>query len=797
MIMYAYYLALFLEGENRVTYRMMCQINSKNNDWSMESIDFIGKHLDSFESALPCDKTDCDFFEELATLFIGKTMWHYYDSENSFVFNAQFHIFHAKTGTLIKSIPSEFDEEKRQLYFLSDVNNLGDLVNVGIIANIATFFSVYKYWCFYCRKTLSSKGCQHMCKRNFRECCFNCRRPFLRTNTYVTDITRKFFCDANLTSATIQDPCSQCSMKIKTKHCLKNHVSRVCKRGFFCNGCNIYSYTTAQYSSTEALKKAHVHGVRPCKFCGGQIKDSKHQCQISIPSFPKEFPNLCFLQFVLTGYNMAQCDDCYTKLSQCEFCNDQESNVRPNLAGLLVESSEREYFDTIVFSDDEILIEKPTERNFHYSYLPQHSKKISLAPKGRKTYFNQRKRTCVDKNLFESDKSVVAKVLNYFLTNGLSNFTVVVHNEERELHYIKETLYKHGIFPKSIQHQQKLYILDVEQLGLYFVDATNYVDGSLQLLSKKHNLMPLYFPLKLNKKSFYSYCGEPPSFDNYFHFEDSCEQKEEKKSYVQNLEYPWNFVSNITEYCVAKVTVCATALLSFIRHAFDCQDALAKEFHPKINADQLPYIHPLQDNIFTKSTYAYKVYLAFVADAKCIQTVNPPIDMTSSRGELAYAGYLQWCNPNIEYNHGWSSYGQTKDFLPLAIPDAYGAGEFHYYNGCMIHGDWTTTCKYMQKRDVNAFNVPKETARKKFEIKIDKLKKTFPNKISSIHVMWQCNWEKMLKEDQNLKYFMEHVYRFPPLYRLNPRCAGNTLIPSYLHCPIHLAIFFSSKRRIQ
>ncbi len=78
----------------------------------------------------------------------------------------------------------------------------------------------------------------------------------------------------------------------------------------------------------------------------------------------------------------------------------------------------------------------------------------------------------------------------------------------------------------------------------------------------------------------------------------------------------------------------------------------------------------------------------------------------------------------------------------------------------------------MRERENNAFGENKWIAQKKFEKKMEKLKEMHPNLVKTIRIVWQCEWQALKREDEAAKHFVNNVYRFPPLFRLNPEKAG-------------------------
>ena len=45
--------------------------------------------------------------------------------------------------------------------------------------------------------------------------------------------------------------------------------------------------------------------------------------------------------------------------------------------------------------------------------------------------------------------------------------------------------------------------------------------------------------------------------------------------------------------------------------------------------------------------------------------------------------------------------------------------------------------------------------------------------VKNIKVIWQCSWASEKKSNIKVKHFMANIYKNPPTYRLDARCAGN------------------------
>ncbi len=145
-VMYAFYAALHYEWRDRATHRMMKEITSTHMDSVLEAKEYILWQVRQFEDLLPIE--DTLNFEKVITALQGKYITH---GVNFLQFQVQAHVFSKKTYSYIKSIPTEYAENVRQLYFLGEEDESGNIFNLEVIVNILTFFNLTRFLCFFCK----------------------------------------------------------------------------------------------------------------------------------------------------------------------------------------------------------------------------------------------------------------------------------------------------------------------------------------------------------------------------------------------------------------------------------------------------------------------------------------------------------------------------------------------------------------------------------------------------------------------------------------------------------------------
>ena len=89
-----------------------------------------------------------------------------------------------------------------------------------------------------------------------------------------------------------------------------------------------------------------------------------------------------------------------------------------------------------------------------------------------------------------------------------------------------------------------------------------------------------------------------------------------------------------------------------------------------------------------------------------------------------------------------------------------------FFMGCYHHAHDPHVCPIYRKGS-------EERSRKyaeEFDEKIDKLKKEYVG-VKSVILMWECQWQRLKKDDPEVKEFMQNTFVQRPKSRLIPRDA--------------------------
>ncbi len=686
------------------------------------------------------------------------------ETKKSISCESQIVMFDEQTGNLINMIPPKFDDTLRPLFILG-IKQKGQTAITGIITNIAQYFAQNKFgfFCFFCQKRFSGRGSTHKCRQ--RRSCFACHRYLLQCDTYVNSVMQSLFC-ADEMAPKIKEICETCNISLRNESCKTIHAKKNCRWGWFCLKCQKYTFRNKFVQTIQEIQQSHLCNIKTCKFCGRMyslVNEKEHLCTLQTLQPPTNATKLAFLQMSFRGRSSTSCLECFKK-NLCTFCSKEDPVEQPNIAVLLVENLTGT-FDSYTFADLDLYNYTIKEKNvLTKEYLPED---VQLPQKavGKTTYFNQIKKIQIDQKTFSGDR-VIEQVLQFMLYKDFSNTTLVVNcKQTNELCFFVQTLIQYGFKPKILKSENRIILVECPEMCLRIVDAQNYVSSSHEDIAKEENITFHYFPKKWNKKSQYNYVGLCPQLSDFFSFEDTEEDVERKKKFIKNFgSSVWKFKTEIRLHTGQKVLLTAISILNMVQTCFELQKLLIKSYGKAENL----FLHPINRPFLTYSGFIYQLFLRF-CDAD-LRMVRKPIDYQSSRGEIEFAEYLCYQIQDQEkLIYAWSPHGQYKDFLPICVPDIFDlvTKTAYFFNGCVIHNHEQEKCLF--KRKHSSFQ-----QKTQFKTKLEKLAAC--QNIEKIKVIWQCEWQNQKKNNQDVKAFLENIYRNPPPFRLDVRWAGDIIL---------------------
>ncbi len=263
---------------------------------------------------------------------------------------------------------------------------------------------------------------------------------------------------------------------------------------------------------------------------------------------------------------------------------------------------------------------------------------------------------------------------------------------------IKSLLHK-GIVPKVVACPTiyLVYLVEIREISVRFINLYNFVDVSLKNLCQTVGMSARFFPFRWNKKSMYSYNSHPPTLNDFFDFEDTSSNLEEKTLYITSLfNKKYQFKRELLRYSKYCLELIFRVGIQFLENSFACQDFLYTHLDMKQSKLRFPYIHPFHPPIFTKAAYAYRLLLTFCPDINKIIFMRKPVNMQSSLGELEYCFFLRHIYKNGEFQDAWSPAGQK--YFKESVPDSYSLlfKKAYFFNGCLIHGHCKEKCRFQR-----------------------------------------------------------------------------------------------------
>ena len=696
------------------------------------------------------DKKVCRFLHEKINYFVRKYKdenWKSILDSESKQRQVQFHIFDADLNfSFFESIPTNYSPGLHPIY-LCYFNNQSHLT---FITNYGQFCQRNRrYYCFFCGKYFQTKqSFRHRCQKSVS--CFACCRPLFRTSfnrTFLPD-----FCDSEIVLPSQQtiDKCLKCNMLTTTESCRNSH-KQVCSKGVKFECCGKYLYKSSQ-SSISDLMQNHVCSEKKCPHCLAHYNErviDSHQCVLK-PFKPREgFPILGFFLFEKENSNGNDCFHCLEK-GNCYFHKRSEVTMsfEPAHCTIYIPKSKNAFqvsqfskYENDILDEETIFISQSQSFHLPKKPFPENMlKELKIKPRDQL-------------NLLE-------RLLKFISEQNISGMSLLCFCEDgSSMMFILDMLVSSGITPKIINKNNFILFLHVVEIDLRFLNLSNFLP--FQTLSDITNapLFPVNFINALAVKQ-----NLLPTKEDFFSFSDSVNLRAKKEFFAQNLELKnWNFFEELMSFMKQKMNLLIHHTYLYVQECRSFQE-LAFKFYKK----EFRFIHPFQDNV-SKNGYIYHLYQYLELNSHDIRAIPKEftgISDKTSQPEMEYCQYIQARNPNCNFIDAWSPYGQKR--FKSCIPDAIDEtnGTYYFFMGCYHHAHNPNICPINCKGS-------EERSRKyakEFDEKTEKLKNEYVG-VKSVILMWECEWQRLKKEDPEVKQFMQHTFVQRPKSRLIPRDA--------------------------
>jgi G:T-mismatch repair DNA endonuclease (very short patch repair protein) len=333
-----------------------------------------------------------------------------------------------------------------------------------------------------------------------------------------------------------------------------------------------------------------------------------------------------------------------------------------------------------------------------------------------------------------------------------------------------------GFVPKVVRDGRKVFLMEIEELGIKFLRSNNYFAGSEYEIAKMFDItfQKRFFP---NRFPDMFYKGCIPKEEYFFDFKDTKTIRQEKLDFIQNFKENnlcWCFEKELVMFSEQKLNILTMAFLKFIKECFLFQCLLQNN-----GEERLQFIHPLGNNVCSTSSFIYKVYKLFYLNNFEIYSIKNEFGCNLSKEisaqEYEWSSYMQFIHPDLDYRSDFSHFLGKKIF-PECVPDLYSSKtcEAVFYNGCYYHAhvhDCLINPNVTPQTKHPLFKKTYEEINNAFNKKIALLLNNHPLEVKKVTIIWECQYLEMRKHDSDLKLFLSKIFQPRPLFRLRPRTA--------------------------
>jgi hypothetical protein len=355
--------------------------------------------------------------------------------------------------------------------------------------------------------------------------------------------------------------------------------------------------------------------------------------------------------------------------------------------------------------------------------------------------------------------SVMDQLLKFLITQKLSCLTFACFcTNNSNMIYVLEMLVKNGLTPVVTNSHNVIMSLSLHSINVRFINLLNFLP-----YKTVYDLgVNSFFPLNFINRANYANNLVPNSPEYFISLDDTKGTVDKKRNYFFSIYQAkdWNFARNLLKYNMQIVIALINSTHTFLGECHFFQGMV----HALTQSLHYPFYHPLHDNS-TKTGYIYKLYQAYILNTYniyAVQKEHSGIYIKSSKGEYEYVSYYCYNNPNHTVVHAFSPFGQLK--FQHSVPDGVDISNGHaiYYHGCYHHKH---DCKKKFTQEESNFE------NEKFEKKVKDMMKSSKNRVTSYHVIWECEWTDLKKNSIEVQQFMSHQFRPRPMKRLVPRNA--------------------------
>jgi G:T-mismatch repair DNA endonuclease (very short patch repair protein) len=668
------------------------------------------------------------------------------------IYNCQFIILKAEpTLQAIYEYPEKISMNKPILWLLATTTR-AELFHVQAITNLKSFFKKYKQYCPFCKRVfkVNTKYSQHRCQ--FLKSCRSCRLVFKTEETYLNKENENDFCNGMLIKDKMSITCEICGETSFSKECEASHF---CKRSFYCHLCNCRTTVGGRTGTFNYIKENHNCQFK-CRICNkmDNCRES-HLCEISKPSLQKN----------------------YSKLAVLEILNNVLTNT-PNVLVYYREKTEHEKFIGEIITDKS-LNRKETKLSKDINYFSE--TKLTLTEMDilpcdfpLQTYFGRNlKRINFERQ--EKEYNILEEfVITIYNDQTWENTTILVQNN-RSLFTIANYLLKLQLKPYVLRDNNTIILIRVPNRRIRFLNIKQFDFSSLKEKAKQLGLAFKSFPLLINHEGNYLLTGDSLTLADFCELDYSNDDMMAIKEELKNLNANWRYDEKLVEFGLQNAQILLQFACKTLQETFQFQRELFFNENFSLTAaeseEKKPLFHVFSDPFCSLNSFYYDLYkLVYNYNLFTMKKADTGQGSKSSRPEIKFAQYLQFCNPKKTYRSQLHPLGQ-KVLTFRQYPDIYDENDniAYYFQGCYYHGCTRKTCSVFQKYNELELETAIEKQRK-FERQMSKLKADNPF-VSKIEVIYECEFQEQCLDTSNekLQYFLKNVFVDRPSTRLVPR----------------------------
>ena len=657
---------------------------------------------------------------------------------------------------LFFKFPPEIDFTLPQIWYY-----LENEKHVKLIHRRKTFGNKFgRGFCPGCNEVIKTHNYIHRCPN--LDTCFACHRPFQAEDYFIDPLKETLFCDGKMdNSSGEKTKCKGCNYICCTPLCKKLHQQSVCSKVYYCEHCKQHFFKSSTFKTKQAMID-HKCDKRRCKICNELIGMSEgHLCKLKSPKLPSLWPRMVFVNI----------ENCY---------NTEKDTLEPHYATAAMERKQPGIFHTFQFSaHNDFLTDK---ENCPSTYFVE-----EYWGEGDRPKFGYAKNTFKKrmKNLFATiSKSTVARSLEeriilQILQSCHKQKTSVIVKNSTAMTYLLRGCLSLKLNPEIIAKERNLIFIQVKGFGLSFISAESYYPFKTQELNKLFGIYdePFFFPQKLNawSKDVLNFNGEIPESDLWEEFNDTDNEKFEKYLFIRaRADAEWNYKSELLNFSMKKCQVLAKACLRFISESVALQVKMKSlNLGPKVQRREpgemtpVDFFHPMSDDICTRASFLMTCFLAissrpviYCVDREYLGGVHSPM----SKKEIIWLHYEMNKDSQRKHVNGLSSASGQKRFIYTIADDFVPeTGKVLFFNGCYWHAH---DCQAKKPDTLRKKSL--ELRQKQMVKNLSKIEKKFN---VSTEVIWECHFDKQIKQEPMKTWFENNGPIFHPGDRLKPRDA--------------------------